>query len=71
MGVADVPLEFIRGQRRACHTVIITQDDICEIDVIEDFFSNLEYVSGIMPIIITRPRTRVIIDDTNEPECGK
>ena len=74
-GVADVPLAFIRGQRRSCHTVTIIQDDNCEIDEnemdLEDFFSNLEYASGIMPIRITRPRTRVIIDDTNEPECGK
>ena len=53
VGVVDVPLEFTRGQRRACHTVTIIDDDICEIDVIEDFFSNLEHVSGIMPIRIT------------------
>ena len=69
--VVDEPLVFARGQNRACHRVMITQDNICEIDQIEDFFSNLEYVSGIMPIIINPPRTRVIIDDTNEPECGK
>ena len=51
--------------------MLITQDDICEIDRIEDFFSDLAYVSGIMPINIDPPRTRVRINDTNEPECGK
>ena len=64
-------LVFARGENRRCHTVLITQDDICEIDQIEDFFSNLAYVSGIIPIIIDPPRTHVIINDTNEPECGK
>jgi hypothetical protein len=43
-------------------------DDDCETPF-EDFFSNLEYDSGDMPIIITRDRTRVIINDTAEPEC--
>ena len=71
VGVVDEPLVFTQGQRSACHRVIVIQDDICEIDQLKDFFSNLAYVSGIMPIIINSPRTRVIMDDTNEPECGK
>ena len=70
VGIVDEPLVFTRGQRSACHRVTILQDDICEINQ-TDFFSNLEYVNGTMPIIINPPRTRVIIDDTNEPECGK
>ena len=61
-------LVFAQGQSRECHTVPITQDDICEI---EGVFSDLAYVSGIMPINIDPPRMRVIINDTNEPECGK
>ena len=68
---ADELLIFTRGQRFACHRVIIIQDDICEIDQIGDFFSTLAYVSGIMPIITNPPSTRVIVDDTKEPECGK
>ena len=71
VGIVDEPLVFAQGQIRTCHRVMIIQDDICEIDRIEDFFSNLTYVSGIMPIIINPPRTCVIIDDINEPECGK
>ena len=67
----DEPLVFTQGQRSACHRVMITQDDICEINQIEDFFSNIAYVSGIIPSVINLPRTHVIINDTNEPECGK
>ena len=62
---------FQMGDVRVCHDVVIIDDDDCETPLIEDFFSNLEYDSGVMPIIITRDRTRVIIDDTDELECGK
>ena len=58
------------GDLRVCHDVDILDDNDCETPY-EDFFSNLEYDSGVMPIIITRPRTQVIINDTAEPECGK
>ena len=70
VGVADVPLMFAVGETTVCHNVDIIDDDDCE-QPFEDFFSNLVYASGEMPISITRPRTRVIIDDTAEPECGK
>ena len=66
----DVPLMFGVGDLRVCHDVDILDDNDCETPY-EDFFSNLEYDSGVMPIIITRPRTQVIINDTAEPECGK
>ena len=66
-------LVFAEGETRVCHRVDIAQDNICEIDPepFEDFFSNLQYESGEMPIIINRTQTRVLIDDSNEPECGK
>ena len=69
-GVVDVPLMFEVGDDRVCHDVVIIDGDDCETPF-EDFFSNLEYYSGDMPIIITRDRTQVIIDDTAEPECGR
>ena len=69
--VVGEQLSFAQGQNVACQTMMITHDDICEIDPIEDFSSSLTYVSGIMPIVIDPPRTHVIINDTNEPECGK
>ena len=70
VGVVDVPLMFAMGESRVCHDVEVIDDDECETPY-EDFFSNLEYDSGDMPIIITRDRTQVKINDTAEPECGK
>ena len=47
-------------------------DNNCEIDPIEDFFSDLAYVSGEQPINIDPTRARhVIINDNAEPECGR
>ena len=64
-------LRFAVGDTRACQTVRIFQDDECEADHIEDFFSTVEYSSGEMPIIITRNSTDIVISDRDEPECGK
>ena len=51
-----------------CHTVIINQDDECEVlPENESFFSDLSLVSGVGVIIIQPPTAEVIID---EPECG-
>ena len=64
-------LLFDRGDSRRCHIVEIIQDDVCELPEPEDFFANLAYVSGIQNIIIVQDRTRFLIDDSNEPECGE
>jgi len=69
--VVNEELVFGLGDTRVCHTITITNDDICEIDPNEFFFSDLSYVSGIQPITIDPERAQVIIDDTNEPECSK
>ena len=66
----DIPLMFGVGDLHVCHDVNILDDNDCETPY-EDFFSILEYDSVDMPIIITRPRTQVIINDTAEPECGE
>ena len=62
---------FPRGVDRVCHNVPILQDDECEIEQVKDFFSSLEYVSGDQLITIGPTSARIIIDDTNEPECGE
>lgn len=64
-------LIFNLSDTRACYRVEINQDNNCEIEPFEDFFSTLRYESGVMPIIIDGTVTRVLIDDTSEPECGK
>ena len=64
-------LDFAIGQTRSCHIVNITDDDICENNPIERFFSNLRLGGGVQPIIVEPPQAQVIIDDSNEPECGE
>ena len=70
IGIVDVPLMFGIGDIRLCQNVDIINDDECETPN-ENFFLNLEYVGGDMPITITQRRTQVIINDTVELECGK
>ena len=65
-----VNLIFARGSERQCHSVAILDDDLCEFPS-EDFFADLAYVSGRQIINIIFPTARVVIDDTNQPECGK
>ena len=52
-----------------CHTIFIINDDICESTDTEDFFSDLSSANGMLPIIISPETARVVIDDSNEPEC--
>ena len=64
---ATEDLVFPQGSTRVCHTIMIIDDNICESD--KDFFSDLSPVSGMLPITIDPETARVIIDDSNEPEC--
>ena len=68
--MATVLLIFGVGDIRVCSDIMILNDRNCEIPI-EDFFSNLAYVSGEQPINVDPTRTRVIIKDTAEPECGR
>ena len=63
-------LMFSRGIGRMCHRIHISDEDICEVNPAESFFSQLTYVSGILPIDVSPPVAEVIINDENEPECG-
>ena len=64
-------LEFAQGDRQSCHIVVIVQDDLCEFPEPEDFSANLAYVSGIQYVIIIQDRTKILINDSNEPECSE
>ena len=68
--VNHMRLDFTVGQERVCHIVEIIDDDICETDPMEDFFSNLVLGGGDQPISVNSSQTRVVIDDSNETECG-
>ena len=64
-------IQFNTGDTKQMHTIIIRQDDICEMDPDEFFFSNITLVGGVPPIEVIRLQATVIIDDSLEPECGK
>ena len=69
--ISNVRLDFDIENDRACHHFGIRNDGICEIDPNESFFSSLEFGGGEQPIIVDPSLTEVIIDDTNQPECGE
>ena len=60
----------MRGSLRECHFVTIFDDDFCELLPPEHFFSDLALVSG-GRVDINIPTTRIVIDDSDEEECGK
>ena len=69
--VVDQLLEFNLGDERVTHTITINQDDECEDDPYEDFFSNLALENGLQPITVIQPRAQIIISDDMESECSK
>ena len=70
-GVIGQLMQFNTTDTNRTHTFIIRQDDICETDPDEFFFSNITLVSGTPPIDVIHPQAIVFIDDSLEPECGK
>ena len=59
------------GDVRANHTIRINQDQICETDPDEFFFSNIALNSGMQPINVIQENATVTIDDSAELECSK
>ena len=64
-------IQFNTGDINQIHRINITQDEDCEDDPIELFFSNIVLDSGVQPIEVIRPEAIILINDTAEPECGK
>ena len=62
-------LSFSRGDTQVCYLIFIGNDNDCESDPNEFFFTELAYVSGVQPITIAPHTAQVIIDDSAEPEC--
>ena len=71
VAVVNQLLEFSVGDTRICYTVTINQDELCENNPNENFFVNLEYESGILPITVSPHRANVVVDDDGEVECGE
>ena len=64
-------IQFNVGDVTQTHTISINDDDECEKDPNENFFSNITLDSGIPDIAVTVPQATVTINDTAEQECGK
>ena len=71
VATSNQQLVFNRGDTVMCHRIPIIDDNICEVNPAERFFSELTYVSEILPIV-SPPVAEVIFTDENElePECG-
>ena len=69
--VASSIIQFNMGDVRIMYTIRINQDQICETDPDEVFFSDIVLNSGLQPIFVIQPTTEIIIDDSAEPECSK
>ena len=70
-GVSGQIIEFNTGDINQIHRINITQDEDCEDDPTEYFFSTLSLMSGVQPIEVIRPNATIFINDTLEPECSK
>ena len=69
--MAGLIIEFSRGDTNKTHTITIYDDEECEDDPNEFFYSNIALDTGIPDITVTQPLATITIDDTAEPECGK
>ena len=64
-------VQFAMGDTFQTHTIIITDDDVCENEPNELLFSNIALDTGVEPIFVIQPQATVTIDDAAEPECRK
>ena len=64
-------IQFNVGDVTQTHTITINDDDECEKDPNENFFSNITLDSGIPDISVINSQATVTINDTSEQECGK
>ena len=62
-------VQFNVGDTYRTHTIIINDDDECENNPNEFFFSNIALNSGVQPIHVINPQATVTIDDSRESEC--
>ena len=61
-------LQFTVGDEKVCHQVVIIDDDDCEPSP-ETFFADLSLLTGDLVTVLPN-FTLIIIDDTNENDCG-
>ena len=72
VAVIEEQLVFSPGDSRMCHMIGILQDEDCELrDKNESFFSDLSIVGDILDITVDPATAEIVINDLEEPECGK
>ena len=71
VAVSGQLIQFNAGDVTQMHIIEIIDDDECENAPNEHFFSDITLDSGIPEISVTVPRATVIINDTDEVECGE
>ena len=64
----SVELQFRVGDERVCHQVVIIDDNGCEPSP-EMFFADLSLLTGELVTVLPN-FTVIIIDDTDENDCG-
>ena len=64
-------VQFAMGDTFQTHTIIINDDDVCENDPNEYFFSNIALDTGVQLVFVIPPQSTVTIDDAAEQECRK
>ena len=62
---------FEAGDVTRTHRIQINNDNECEKEPNEIFFSNISLNTNNPDIIVIEPQATVIINDTAEPECGR
>ena len=68
--IGDI-IQFNTGDVTQTHTITINQDEECEKNPNENFFSNIVLNDRSIPdITVTEPQATVTIDDAAEPQCG-
>ena len=62
---------FKRGDAIKTHTIVIQDDDECELTQPEGFVSAITTVGSIFNIRIAVSHALIVLDDSEEFECGK
>ena len=69
--VSDQIIQFNVGDRIQTHTIVINDDSLCENET-ETLFSTISVGDSTEQFVhITQPQAAIVIDDSEEAECGR
>ena len=64
-------IQFERGDVVRTHTILINDDNVCEKHLNKHFSSHIRLHSSTLDINVTVAQVKIIVNDTEEKECGK